>query len=87
MREFWERAGLEAIETCEIRIAVGYSDFDDFWNSNTVPIGPQGKIIQNMAESLREQLRERLSASLPRAADGSIVYESYANAVKGRVSR
>jgi len=35
--------------------------------------------------SLIEQLRERLSESLPRAADGSIVYESYANAVKGRV--
>jgi len=39
-RGFWTMAGLEAIETRVIRIPVRYADFDDFWNSNTVPIGP-----------------------------------------------
>jgi SAM-dependent methyltransferase len=43
MHGFWEMAGLEAIETCVIRIPVKYADFDDFWDSNTVPVGPQGK--------------------------------------------
>ena len=75
MREFWERAGLDAIETCVIRIPVRYSNFDDFWNSNTVPIGPQGKLIQQMSTSQREQLRKRLGEILPTAADGRIAYE------------
>jgi SAM-dependent methyltransferase len=85
MRGFWEMAGLEAIETRVIRIAVTFADFDDFWDSNTVPIGPQGKVIAGMSPDARNQLRTRLQEQLPVAADGRISYESFANAVKGRV--
>ena len=85
MQEFWKKAELKSIETQVIRIPTVYSDFDDFWNSNTVPIGPQGKLIHAMSPSTREQLRTRLRNHLPTAADGRIVYESFANAVKGRV--
>jgi hypothetical protein len=49
------------------------------------PVGPQGKAIQNMAPDAREQLRVRVREQLPAAADGRIAYESFANAVKGRV--
>src|SRR6516164_5429862 len=45
MHGFCEMAGLEAIETRVIRIPVRYADFDDFWDSNTVPVGPQGKVM------------------------------------------
>jgi SAM-dependent methyltransferase len=86
MRGFWEMAGLEAIETRVIRIPVRYADFDDFWDSNTVPVGPQGKVIAGMSPGAREQLRARLREHLPATSDGSIVYESFANAVKGRVA-
>ena len=85
MRGFWEMAGLEAIETRVIRIPVRYADFDDFWDSNTVPVGPQGKVIAGMSPGEREQLRARLRELLPATPDGRIVYESFANAVKGRV--
>ena len=85
MRGFWEMAGLEAIETRVIRIPVRYADFDDFWDSNTVPVGPQGKVIAGMSPGAREQLRVRLREHLPVTSDGRIVYESFANAVKGRV--
>ena len=85
MHGFWEMAGLEAIETRVIRIPVRYADFDDFWDSNTVPVGPQGKVIAGMSPAAREQLRTRLREFLPAASDGRIVYESFANAVKGRV--
>jgi SAM-dependent methyltransferase len=85
MHGFWEMAGLEAIETRVIRIPVRYVDFDDFWDSNTVPVGPQGKVIAGMSPAAREQLRTRLREFLPAALDGRIVYESFANAVKGRV--
>jgi hypothetical protein len=62
---------------------VSYADFDDFWDSNTVPVGPQGKVIAGMSPGEREQLRARLREQLPPAADGHIFYESFANAVRG----
>jgi len=85
MVDLWEKAGLESIGTRVIRIPVVYSDFDDFWDSNTVLIGPQGKLIAGMSAIEREQLRAELRDRLPSASDGRIVYESFANAVKGRV--
>jgi len=87
MLGFWEMAGLEAIETRAIRIPVRYADFDDFWDSNTVPVGPQGKVIAGMSPGMREQLRGRLRDQLSTASDGQILYESFANAVRGRVRR
>jgi len=85
MHGFWEMAGLQAIETCVIRIPVRYADFNDFWESNTVPVGPQGKAIASMSPREREQLRARLREQLPAAPDGHIFYESFANAVRGQV--
>jgi len=85
MHGFWEMAGPEAIETRVIRIPVRYADFDDFWDSNTVPVGPQGKVIAGMSPAAREQLRVRLRENLSATSDGPILYESFANAVRGRV--
>ena len=85
MRAFWEKAGLEAIETRVIRIPVRFANFDEFWDSKAVPVGPQGKVIAGMSAAAREQLRTRLREQLPAASDGHILYESLANAVKGRV--
>jgi SAM-dependent methyltransferase len=87
MQQLWEEAGLDSIDTQVIRIPVVYSDFDDFWDSNAVPIGPQGKIIAGMSASAREELRACLRDHLPVSSDGRIVYESFANAVKGRVPK
>ena len=85
MQELWRKAGLDSIETYVIRIPVLFSDFNDFWNSNAAPIGPQGKLIAGMSAAAKEELRARLCRRLPIASDGRIVYESWANAVKGRV--
>ena len=85
LQDLWEKAGLKSIDTRVIRIPVVYSDFDDFWDSNTVLIGPQGKLIAGMSTSEREQLRTGLRDRLPAASDGRILYKSFANAVKGRV--
>jgi SAM-dependent methyltransferase len=85
MLSLWKNAGLESVETRVIRIPTIYSDFDDFWDSNVVPIGPQGKIIAGMSVSAREEFRTRLRDHLSASSNGRIVYESFANAVKGRV--
>jgi SAM-dependent methyltransferase len=86
LRALWEAAGLEGIETRVIRIPVAFRDFDDFWNSNSVPVGPQGKAISEMLPSAREKLRAQVRDQLPVGSDGRIAYESFANAIKGRVA-
>jgi hypothetical protein len=40
-----------------------------------------------MSPETKEELRARLREQLPIAADGSIAFESRANAIKGRVPR
>jgi ubiquinone/menaquinone biosynthesis C-methylase UbiE len=85
MRAIWERAGLTSVETSVIRIRVHFSNFDDFWESNTLPVGPSGKALAELSPSAREQLKVRVRENLPIAADGTISYEPYANAVKGVV--
>ena len=85
-QELWEQTGLESIDTRVIHIPVVYSSFDDFWCSNSVPIGPQGKLINGMSPETRELLRTRLRDNLPITSDGRIVYEAFANAVKGQVA-
>jgi SAM-dependent methyltransferase len=86
MRAIWKEGGLAAVETGVIRIRVSFSSFDDFWDSNTVAVGPSGKALSELSPSSREQLKTRLRERLPIAADGSIAYEAFANAVKGVVS-
>jgi len=86
MEAFWREAGLQAVETTVIRIRVAFTDFDDFWESSTVPVGPSGKALSEMSPQTREQLKAKLREQLPIAADGSIAYEAFANAVKGRVA-
>src|SRR5690349_25153810 len=83
MRALWEDAGLESIESRVIRIPVVYADFDDFWDSNSVPVGPPGKAIQEMSATAREQLRARLRERMLVGSDGRIAYESFGNAVQG----
>ena len=85
MQGFWQAAGLQAVETRQIRIPVVYSSFDDFCESNLVPIGPSGQVISAMSPSEKEQLKARLRDQLPIGADGRIAYEAFANAVKGHV--
>lgn len=85
MQSFWKEAGFGAIETRVIKVRTAYASFDEFWEICTIPIGTYGTAIAALQPSEREQLKIRLREQLPTAADGSIAYEAFANAVKGRV--
>jgi hypothetical protein len=84
MRAVWEKVGLQSIDTHVIRIPVVYSDFDDFWQSYSVPEGPSGQPLRKMSPSEIEQLKGRLREQLPIDPEGHITYEAFANAVSGR---
>jgi SAM-dependent methyltransferase len=85
MLAVWQRAGLRSLETEVIRIPVVYENFDEFWESNTQPVGPRGKLLEALSPGQREQLKARLRELVPVGNDGRIAYEAFANAVKGRV--
>jgi ubiquinone/menaquinone biosynthesis C-methylase UbiE len=85
LENLWREASLIGIETTTMRISVTFKNFEDFWTSNTLPVGPQADRISTLGKDMRETLKQKLKASLPIGSDGSITYEAFANAVKGRV--
>ena len=83
LEEFWRTAGFVEIGTRTIDIVVEFAAFDEFWDSMTVPVGPAGKAIARLSPDSRERLRSTLRERTPLAADGRVVYEARANAIKG----
>lgn len=86
LRQLWQAAGLVSLEAKVIRIPVSYSSFEDFWDSNSVPIGPQGKFMQSLSPAALMELRQLLQRQLSVEAGGSITYEGFSNAIVGRVA-
>ena len=68
-----------------IRIRVAYADFDDFWASSSLPVGPCGQgaggPLHDQIDGMKAHLRDQLRID----TEVSITYEAFANAVKGRV--
>lgn len=85
MRALCDGAGLVSVDACVISIQTHYADFDDFWESNTVPIGPVGVTLAAMSTDTRETLKACVRKNLPTDATGRISVEARANAVKGIV--
>jgi SAM-dependent methyltransferase len=84
LETFWRAAGFVQIETRTIDILVEFADFEEFWDSMTVPVGPAGMAIARLSPDTRERLRSALRERMPLTADGRVVYEARANAIKGR---
>jgi len=86
MRSLWAQAGMVSIETRTIEIPVTFSDFEDFWDSNSTPAGPVGKAVERLSAADRERVRSHLREHLPQDGAGRITYQARANAVKGRIA-
>jgi len=84
LRATWQRAGLQSVASETLHIEVAFADFEDFWESTTLPIGPSGKAINELPAAKRTALKARLRERMPPAPDGRVVYGAFANAVKGR---
>ena len=77
-------AGLEAVEARAIDIPTVFSDFDDYWRPFLGGTGPAPAYLASLAGPARDDLRDRLRASLPTEPDGSIRLSARAWAAKGR---
>ncbi len=83
LRELWAGAGLEAIETREIRVRRTFADFDDFWET-ALGAPSVGTMLKTIAGKDIALLQARVRARLPADAAGRITYGAHANAVQGR---
>ncbi len=86
LRELWAGAGLDAVETREIRVHRNFADFDEFWTTNLM--APSlGATVAAMAPGDAERLKAGVRARVPADATGHIIHTGRANAVKGRVPK
>ena len=84
LHDLWTRAGLDAVETRDIRVQRTFDDFEDFWTTSLLTPSARPTIAA-MAPNDIGLLKARVRARLPADATGRITYSERANAVKGRV--
>lgn len=85
LQSLFASAGLVSVETRQIEIAPTYTNFDDFWISQTGSVSPTAKFIGTLSEPQRLRLRDAVRTILPSNTDGSVSYSACANAIKARV--
>lgn len=84
LRALWKGAGLEAIETREIRVQRTFSGFDEYWS--VVSKGPSvGGKLGALSETEKKALQTKVRAQLSADGSGKITCHGRANAVRGRV--
>lgn len=87
LSELFRRAGLQAVETRAVDVPTIFKDLDDYWSPFLGGQGPAPGYCMSLPEERRAALRERIRASLPIRADGSIHLLARAWAVRGVVPR
>jgi hypothetical protein len=85
LKELWEAAGLEAVETQEIRVQRTFASFEEFWTTTVSGGTNVGRTLSELPADTLALLRQRVQTRLPADAAGRITYGAHANAVKGQV--
>ncbi|WP_119303395.1 class I SAM-dependent methyltransferase [Dongia deserti] len=83
LRALFTEAGLRDVRDRAIDVPTVFHDFDDYWSPFLGGQGPAPGYCVSLPETKREALREKLSAELPAAPDGSIALTARAFAVRG----
>jgi SAM-dependent methyltransferase len=79
-------SGLSDVDVRPIDVPTVFGDFEDFWTPFLGGVGPAPAYVMGLDEDRRGRLRERLRATVPVAADGSIPLVARAWAVRGRAA-
>ena len=84
LRELWQDAGLIEVTVESIDVPTVFRDFDDYWAPFLGGQGVAPAYAMSLDEERRQQLRDRLEATVPVAADGTVRLIARALAVRGR---
>jgi ubiquinone/menaquinone biosynthesis C-methylase UbiE len=84
LQALFEDAGFARVETRAVDVPTVFRDFEDYWTPFLGGQAPAPAYCMSLSEEGRAALRERLRASLPTEADGSIRLIARAWAVRGR---
>ena len=84
--ELFEGAGLADVRVLAIDVPTLFKDFDDYWSPFLGGQGPAPGYYMSLNEERRAALREKIRATLPFQADGSIRLIARAWAVRGSVA-
>ena len=79
----FSNAGLRKVEARAVDVPTVFDNFDDYWTPFLGGQGPAPGYIMSLSEERRADLRERIRANLPIAADGTIHLTARAWAVRG----
>ncbi len=83
LQELWHDAGLVDVQTNTITVQRRWPDFDTYWA--VAQRGPRlAQPIAALPDEVREALIQRLKELLRPEADGSLVVQARAHAVRGR---
>lgn len=80
----WRDAGLLDVEVQAIDIETNFRDFDDYWTPFNGGQGPAPSYLAALDGTTQAAIRDRLLATVPQVAGGSISLRARAWAVKGR---
>jgi SAM-dependent methyltransferase len=84
LKHLFTAAELHDVEVCSIDVPMHFQDFDDYWSPFLGGQFPAPEYAMSLSEEDRVALRERLRATLPIEADGTIRLIARAWAVRGR---
>jgi SAM-dependent methyltransferase len=84
LESLFRGARMQNVESRAIDVPTRFADFDDYWRPFLGGQGPAPTYAMGLTAERRAALRERIRASLPVAADGSIDLIARAWAVRGR---
>ncbi len=82
LRELWRRAGLDDVATTELKVAVDYDDYEDFWQPFLTGTGPAGAYCVSLEDAHRDALRDGVFQRLGAPA-GPFTLTARAWAVRG----
>ncbi|MFG2616801.1 class I SAM-dependent methyltransferase [Streptomyces sp. NPDC048507] len=84
LRALLTGAGLAGVTVSAIEVPTVFRDFADYWDPFLGGQGPAPGYVASLGPARRAALRERLRATLPRAADGSVPLTARAWSATGR---
>ena len=86
MRNLWDEAGFQSIETKVINVKRSFGDFDDFWNTTTSSPALTS-VLKNLNVTTLNEIKNSTREILSINTGASVICNGSANCIKGIVKK